>query len=315
VASATWPALPLGEWQETYATLHRWAQIVGKIQLALTPRTNHFWNVAFTVTPRGLSTGSIPMGDQHSFSIDLDLLDHNLVVRTSRKETRALALAPRTVADFYRELLSIVATLGIDPAIHDHPVEILEGTVPFADDRQHAAYEAAWVERLFGIIAHSAAILEEFRARFVGKASPVQFYWGSFDLAASRFSGRPAPPRPGADVITRVAYSHEVYSCGFWPGDVRFPEAAYYAYIAPAPAGFSTATVRPSAARWNPQLGEYLLPYEAVRSGEDPRAVLLEFFQSTYDAAADLARWDRAALEAQPGAPYVELPAHPPSIH
>ena len=309
--SSVWPALPLAEWKDTYATLHRCMQLVGKLKLALTPRVNHFWNVGFSVTPRGLSTGMMPIGDR-LLAIDFDLLDHNLIVRTSLRETRALALVPRAVADFERELMGILAALDVQVHIDDRPVELLEEVIRFADDHLHAAYDPAPVERCLQILQRTAAVLEEFRARFIGKASPVLFYWGSFDLAASRYSGRRAPLKPNADVITREALSHEDYSCGFWPGDVRFPQPAFFAYVAPAPAGFSTANVRPQQARWHAPLGEYLLPYDAVRTAADPRGLLLDFFQSTYDAAADLARWDRAQLEAPAG---VEPTAPPPTLH
>jgi hypothetical protein len=305
-----WPALPLSDWKETQATLHRWMQIVGKIQLARTPRVNHFWNAAFTVGPRGLRSAPMALDGGGSFTIDFDLLDHNLVVRTSRKETRALALAPRTVADFYRELTGILRSLGIEARIWDHPVELVEEAIPFHEDRRHAAYDPRAVERCFRAIERIAAVLEEFRAGFIGKASPVLFWWGSFDLSASRFSGRRAPPRPGADAITRESYSHEVSSVGWWPGDKRFPEPACFAYFAPAPAGYASAPVRPAAARWHPDLGEFLLPYAPLQRSADPRGMLLDFCESTWVAGARLGGWDRRALEAQP--PPEALPAHPP---
>jgi hypothetical protein len=291
-----WPALPLDEWRATLATLHRYTQIVGKVKLALTPRLNHFWNVGFAIGPRGLSTGEMPSGDG-SLAIDFDLLDHNLVVRTSRKETRALALVPRSVADFCAEVMAILATLGVEVTIDDHPVELLEEKIRFAEDRLHSSYDPAPVERCLRILQSSAGVLEEFRARFVGKQSPVLFYWGTFDLCAARFSGRPGVVLAAADAITREAFSHEVFECGFWPGDSRFGEPAYYAFAMPAPGGFSTARVAPAAARWQSSMGEYLLPYEAVRASADPRAMLLDFLQSSYTAAADLAGWDRASLE------------------
>jgi hypothetical protein len=302
VESSGWPELPLDEWKTTLATLHRYTQIVGKVKLALTPRLNHFWNVGFTVGPRGLSTGEMPFGDG-SLAIDFDLLDHNLVVRTSRKETRALALVPRSVADFYSEVMAILATLGVDVTINDHPVELLEDKIRFAEDRLHSSYDPAPVERYLRILQSSAAALEEFRARFVGKQSPVLFYWGTFDLCVSRFSGRPAPVLPDADAITREAFSHECFECGFWPGDSRFREPAYFAFAVPPPAGFSSAPVAPAAARWQSSMGELLLPYEAVSASADPRAMLHDFFQSSYAAAADLAGWDRAALEVPSTAP------------
>jgi hypothetical protein len=302
----SWPSLSLTAWSPTLATLHRYMQIVGKVKLALTPRMNHFWNVGFTVGARGLSTGEMPSGDGF-ISIDLDLLDHNLVVRTSNKETRALALVPRPVAGFYEEFMAILQALGVDVKIDDRPVELLEERIPFREDRRHASYDPDPVERLLRILQKSAQAMEEFRARFRGKASPVLFYWGTFDLCAARFSGRPAPVPPDADSINREAFSHECYECGFWPGDSRFPAPAYYAFAVPAPPNLAKALPR----RWNATLGEFLLPYEAVRAAADPRTTLLDFFQSTYEAAAELARWDRASLEV-PSA--LEIPEQP-TVH
>jgi hypothetical protein len=304
--------LPYDRWKDTYATLHRVAQIVGKVKLALTPRQNHFWNVAFSVTPRGLTTGRMTVGTR-SLAIDLDLVDHNLVVRASPKETRALALVPRAVADSYHELMLILGQLGVEPRLNDRPVELQEDPFPLSEDRAHASYDPAPVQRCLAVLQHVAGVLDTFRAGYVGKASPVQFYWGTFDLCTSRYSGRRAPLRPGADLITRESYSHEVYSCGFWPGDRRVPEPSFFAYTAPAPAGFAEARVQPGAARWEPSMGEFLLPYESIRRLADPRPALLAFFQSVYEAAAELGRWDRDALERTP-------PAHPiqpaaPTLH
>ncbi|HEY3352621.1 MAG TPA: DUF5996 family protein, partial [Polyangia bacterium] len=287
-----WPPLPLASWRDTQATLHRCTQIPGKIALALRPRVNHFWNVALQLTPRGLTTGPLPLAER-TFGIDFDFVDHGVVVRTSDGATRALVLEPRPVADFYRDLQAALAGLGIRVPIHDHPVEILSEVIPLHEDRLHAAYDQDAVARWWRIVAQSAVVLEEFRARFVGKCSPVHFFWGSFDLAVSRYSGRRAPARPGADPVTREAYSHETSSVGFWPGDERYPDPAYYAYFAPVPAGYEHAAVRPAAAFWHPEMRELILPYDAVRTAASPREALLEFTQSTYDAGAELARWNR----------------------
>jgi hypothetical protein len=298
VTGDTWPALPLSSWQDTLATLHRWTQIVGKLQLALTPRENHFWNVAFDVTARGLRTRRMPYdGGDADLQITFDFIDHNLVIETSRHETRGLALAPRTVADFYREFVSILSTLGIEVAINDHPVEIFTEAIPFHEDVRHRAYDREPVEQCFQLLRAGADVLSEFRGRFIGKASPVHFFWGSFDLAASRYSGRLAPTKVGADPITKESYSHEVFSAGFWPGDARFSEPAWYAYHSPVPKGFAEAHLLPPAATWNATLGEFLLPHEEVRNALNPREMLLDFFQSAYEAAADLAQWDRGSLE------------------
>ena len=294
---AAWPALPLAAWQDTYATLHLWTQIVGKVRLALSPPVNHWWAVTLYVTPRGLTTASIPYSTD-SFEVAFDFLDHTLWVRASTGGTRAMALYPRPVADFYREFLAILRTLGIYLTITPLPQE---GAHPIRcdEDYEHAAYAAAYATRWWRIVQQSDRVLRQFRARFLGKCSPVHFFWGAFDLAVTRFSGRRAPERPGADRITREAYSHEVSSCGFWPGTPGGPvqEPAYYAYMAPQPAGFAEATARPAAAAYNRELGEFILPYEAVRTAADPDATLLEFAQSTYEAGATLANWDRAALE------------------
>jgi len=290
------PPLPLEAWRETAETLHRCTQIVGKVQLALTPRLNHFWNVAFEVAPSGLRTPAIPAGAR-TFSVEFDFVEHNLVVRTSDDDVRALALVPRPVADFYRDFMEILASLEIDVAIRDLPVELPEPPIPFHEDRLHAAYDAKAVGRWWQVLWWSAQVFEEFRTRYVGKSSPVQFWWGSFDLAVSRYSGRPAPPLPGGDRIQREAYSHEVSSAGFWPGDARYPAPAYYAYTVPAPSGLAEARVLPADAFWHRELGEFLLPYEAIRGAADPRQQLLEFLQTTYEAGVGLAGWDRAALE------------------
>jgi hypothetical protein len=309
VETNAWPKLPLASWKDTLATLHRYAQVVGKVKLALTPRLNHFWNAGLTVTPRGLTTGAMPSGDE-LVAIDFDLLDHNVVVTTSRMETRELALIPRPVASFYQELMGILASLGIEPRISDRPVEMQEELIRFSEDRMHGSYDRLAVERCLRILQSTSAVLEQFRARFIGKASPVLFYWGTFDLSAARYSGRRAQLQAGADSIVREAFSHECFECGFWPGDSRFPDPAYFAFAAPAPAGISSASVSPAEARWNDVLGEFLLPYEAVRTAAHPAATLLSFFESTWEAAAALGGWDRDALEAPS-----RLEGHPPALH
>ncbi len=297
----TLPELPLDEWRETLATLHRWSQMVGKIQLALTPLTNHYWNVTFRPSARGLETPALPYRGRE-LQMELDFVGHRLSIRTSDGGAGQVAFEPKTVAAFYRELVERLAGLDVDVPIWDHPVEIAEEAIPFHEDEQHRAYDPEYAGRCWRILAWSAEVLEEFRGRFLGKSSPVHFFWGSFDLALTRFSGRPAPIAPDADPVTREAYSHEVSSVGFWPGDSRFPEPAYYSYAAPKPDGFEAASVGPESAFWSDSLGEYLLPYEAVRSAPDPRRALLDFAQSTYEAAADCGAWDRAALERAPTA-------------
>lgn len=292
-----WPALPLAEWEDTRATLHMWTQMVGKVCLALNPNVNHWWAVALHVSPRGLTTHGIPYA-RGTFEMEFDFIDHALRITTSRKEIKTIALAPRTVADFYREFMAALASLKIDPKIWPMPVEILD-PIRFDKDTQHASYDHEYANRCWRILMSVATICEEFRARFIGKASPVHFFWGSFDLAASRFSGRRAPERPGADSWTREAYSHEVSSGGWWPGQGGFDAPMFYAYAAPEPAGFRTATVRPPEAFYEAKLGEFLLPYDAVRKSADPRSMLLDFLQTTYEAGANFGNWDRAALERQ----------------
>ncbi|MCA8829588.1 DUF5996 family protein [Hymenobacter pini] len=293
-ATTAWPELPVAAWADTLATLHMYSQIVGKIRLATTPLVNHWWNVPLYVTARGLTTSAMPY-QERNFQIDFDFLDHQLIIRCSDGAERRLALEPRSVAAFYQEVLSLLQELGITVRIWPVPVEI-EHPIPFADDEQHASYDAEAAQRFWRSLTLIAPVLEQFRADFIGKCSPVHFFWGSFDLAVTRFSGRLAPPREGADSITREAYSHEVISHGFWPGG-NGQEAAFYAYTAPAPAGFAEAQVQPAAAYYSQELGEFLLPYEAVRTAPDPAATLREFLQSTYEAGANLAHWKRAELE------------------
>ena len=290
-----WPALPLDSWKETYATLHMWTQIVGKVRLALTPLVNHWWNVPLYVAARGLSTSRIPYG-QGGFELRFDFVKHELVLETNAGAVRSLPLQPKTVADFYQETLQLLHDAGIAVKIWRMPVEIPD-PIPFDEDRVHGAYDRAAVERFWRILQSVDAVLQEFRARFTGKCSPVHFFWGSFDLAVTRFSGRAAPERPGADAVTREAYSQEVSSVGFWPGSGTVSGPAFYSYMAPAPQGFSEAQVRPPAACFDKNLGEFLLMYDDVRRSAEPRATLLEFCESTYEAGAKLAHWERAALE------------------
>jgi len=290
-----WPALPLAEWKQTYETLHMWTQIVGKVRLALAATVNHWWHVPLYLSARGLTTSAIPC-PLGNFEIAFDFLDHILRIATSRGETKAIKLAPRSVADFYAEFLSTLASLGINAKIWAMPVEI-PNPIRFDRDTVHVSYDPAYANRCWRILSSVDRVLKEFRGRFIGKASPVHFFWGSFDLAATRFSGRRAPERPGADHVTREAYSHEVSSVGWWPGGGDLTAPMFYSYAAPAPAGFSEVAVRPAQAFHHKQLGEFLLPYDAVRTAADPAAMLMEFAQSTYGAAANLGHWDRPSLE------------------
>jgi hypothetical protein len=293
--AACWPAVPLADWHETCATLHMWTQIVGKVRLKLTPLVNHWWNVPLYVTARGLTTSMIPY-EARAFELRFDFLAHRLVLETSDGAVKTLSLRPRTVADFYRECMALLGGEGIEVKIWPMPVEV-PNPVPFDQDTVHAAYDAQAVERFWRVLLSVDAVFQDFRSDFIGKVSPVHFFWGSFDLAVTRFSGRRAPERAGADAVTREAYSHEVSSVGFWPGTQGGPDASFYSYAAPSPEGFSAARVRPEAARWDTGLGEFLLAYEDVRSSASPSRALLEFCQSTYQAAARFGQWDRGALE------------------
>ena len=290
-----WPALPLDSWKDTCATLHMWTQIVGKVRLGLTPLVNHWWNVPVYVTARGLTTSRIPYGER-AFELWFDFIGHRLVLETSDGIVKMLPLAPRSVADFYQEFMAMLRSTGIEVKIWRMPVEI-PNPIPFDQDLVHASYDPASVEKFWRILLSVDAVFSRFRAGFIGKSSPVHFFWGSFDLAVTRFSGRQAPERPGADAITREAYSHEVSSVGFWPGTVGVKDAAFYSYAAPEPQGFKEARVRPETAYYDKQLGEFILMYEDVRRAESPSAALLDFCQTTYDAAASLGNWDRRALE------------------
>lgn len=298
--ASAWPALPLEAWEDTFATLHRWMQIVGKIRLAYAPWINHSWHVTLYVTTRGLTTSPIPH-PAGAFSIDFDFIAHRLVIRTNGGAERTLTLRPQSVASFYADLLAMLTDLGLPVRICARPNEIEDAT-PFADDHAHAAYDPEYANRCWRVLFHADRALQVFRARFIGKCSPVHFFWGSFDLAVTRFSGRTAPPHPGGvphlpDWVAREAYSHEVASCGFWPGGLphRFP--LFYAYAYPEPVGFANSAIAPGAAFYSTQLREFVLPYDAVRASPAPEETLLEFVQSAYAAAADLGGWDRAAIE------------------
>jgi hypothetical protein len=290
-----WSALPLESWKDTYATLHMWTQMIGKVRLRLTPLVNHWWNVPLYVTAHGLSTSLIPYG-QRAFELWFDFIVHRLVLETSDGMSKSLALKPQSVAEFYQEFMDLLRSAGIDVKIWKMPVEI-PNPIPFDEDRVHASYDPASVEKFWRILLSVAAVFTQFRAGFVGKSSPVHFFWGSFDLAVSRFSGRLAPERPGADYMTREAYSHEVSSVGFWPGGGDIKDAAFYSYTVPEPQGFKEARVRPASAYYQKQVSEFLLMYEDLRKSESPTATLLDFCQSTYEAGANLGNWDRKALE------------------
>jgi len=289
------PPLPLSEWQATYDTLHMWTQIVGKVRLEQCPAINHWWGIAFYVTASGLTTSPIPYASG-SCEVRFDFIEHKLVIETSGGDVRELKLEPQSVAEFYRKFMAALHNLGIEVHIYTMPVEF-PNPIRFEQDEIHAAYDADAVGRFWRILQWSDAVFKEFRAQFIGKASPVHFFWGSFDLAVTRFSGRPAPPRPDADPVTAEAYSHEVSSAGFWPGGSGVEGAAYYSYAAPEPAGFAEYKVKPAEAFYHPQLREYLLMYDDVRRANNPKQALMEFLQTTYDAAATLGKWDRKALE------------------
>lgn len=298
--SEVWPSLSLDAWRETYAALHLWTQIVGKIRLSLTPWVNHSWHTTLYVTATGLTTSAIPYGTR-SFQIDFNFLEHQLWLRSSDGRTAALALEPQSVASFYRRLMEVMHQLDINVRINRRPNEIA-AAIRFDQDVTPRPYDADYAGRFWRILQQADRVLKIFRARFVGKCSPVHFFWGAADLAVTRFSGRKAPQHPGGvpnlpDWITQEAYSLEVSSCGFWPGSGPVPYAAFYSYAYPEPAGFSKATVNPEGAFYSDDLREFILPYDRVRESESPDEMLLEFLQTTYEAAANLAEWDRAALE------------------
>jgi len=290
-----WPRLSLDSWKDTYATVHMWTQMVGKVRLRLTPLVNHWWNVPLYVTARGLTTSRIPYG-QRAFELWFDFIRHQLVIETTDGILKTVPLVPRSVAEFYREFMGMLGSAGIEVKIWRMPVEI-PNPIPFDQDHTHRSYDPAAVERFWRILVSVAAVFSQFRSGFIGKCSPVHFFWGSFDLAVSRFSGRRAPARSGADAMTLEAYSHEVSSVGFWPdgGDVK--DAAFYSYTVPEPKGFKEAPVRPNGAHYEKQISEFLLMYEDVRNAASPTAALLDFCQSTYETGARLGNWDRAALE------------------
>lgn len=289
-----WPSLPLDSWKETYATLHMWTQIVGKVRLALAPLVNHWWNVPLYVTSSGLTTSRIPYGEK-AFELRFDFIRHQFVLETSDGLVKTLALGPRSVAEFYQQFMAMLRAAEIEVKIWRMPVEV-PSPIPFDQDRVHASYDPEFVERFWRILLSVDSVFNQFRSGFIGKCSPVHFFWGSFDLAVSRFSGRRAPERPGTDAVTREAYSHEVSSVGFWPGS-GIDGPAFYSYTIPQPEGFKEASVEPKAAFFNPQLGEFILMYDEVRKSQSPSAALLEFCQTTYEAGAELGKWDRKALE------------------
>ncbi|HEX7181325.1 MAG TPA: DUF5996 family protein [Thermoanaerobaculia bacterium] len=295
-----WPSLPLEAWAETYATLHLWTQIVGKVRLAQSPWVNHSWHVTLYVTGRGLTTSVIPHGVR-TFQIDFDFVSHQLILQSSDGGAGGFALEPQSVATFYTRLMEEMGKLGLHVDIYRQPNEIAD-PIRFDQDEIHRAYDREYANRFWRALAQADRVFKEFRARFIGKCSPVHFFWGAPDLAVTRFSGRRAPEHPGGipnlpDWVTREAYSHEVSSCGFWPGGGAIPYAAFYSYAYPEPDGFSTAPVKPSAAFYSPDFREFILPYDVVRQSESPDGTLLDFLQSTYEAAADLAKWDRGSLE------------------
>jgi len=289
-----WPALP-STWRDTYPTLHMWTQIVGKICLGITPITNHYWNVALRVTSRGLMTPLLPYRDR-DFTITFDFVAHQLVIQAANGATETIPLESRTVADFYHLVMSTLRRMGIDVRIWTMPVEI-PNPIRFESDVTHHSYDAQAANAFWRILASIKSVFDRFRAGFIGKCSPVHFFWGSFDLAVTRFSGRRAPERPGADAITRESYSHEVISHGFWPGNASAPEPMFYAYAAPEPAGFKHAAVQPDAAFYSADFSEFLLRYEAVRTAKSPKSDLTAFLTSTYAAGADLGKWNRSELE------------------
>jgi uncharacterized protein DUF5996 len=299
-ASNQWPALPFAEWKETAVTLHMWTQIVGKIRLTLSPWTNHSWHVTLYVTSRGLTTSPIPHA-AHTFEIQFDFIDHQLLIDKSDSARRTIPLKAQSVAEFYRAVMKALSDLKLPVTINTTPNEI-ENPIPFDQDEEHRSYDGEYANRFWRVLVQSDRVFKEFRSRFCGKCSPVHFFWGSFDLAVTRFSGRSAPPHPGGvphlpDEITREAYSQEVSSLGFWPGNSAAPTPIFYSYAYPEPPGFAQAKVQPDAAFYEAKLREFILPYDAVRTATKPDQVLLDFAQTAYDAASTLGKWDRAALE------------------
>lgn len=290
-----WPPLPYEEWSKTRDTLHMWMQIVGKVRMTLSPSINHWWHVPFYVTSRGMTTSAIPY--QHSsFEVVFDFLTHTLVILTNTGTIKTIPLIPRSVADFYQEFMAALHELGIEVTINTLPCEV-KNPIPCEEDSVHASYDPIYAHRFWRILLQIDQNFQEFRSHFIGKCSPVHFFWGSFDLAVTRFSGLRAPERAGADSITREAYSHEVISCGFWPGDETFKAPAFYAYTVPEPPGLSTAPVRPATAFYSADTGGFVLKYDDMRNTSSPEQALQEFLQTTYEAGANLAHWDREALE------------------
>jgi hypothetical protein len=301
--TAAWPSLRLSEWADTKDTLHMWTQIVGKVRLALAPHVNHWWNVTLYVTARGLTTSAMPYRGR-TVEMSFDFIDEVMRVETSDGAVEEVALHPRSVADFYHATMDALRRVGVDVRIWPHPVEVTD-PIPFAKDETHGSYDADAVRRLSLVLAQSSHVMQKFRGRFIGKCSPVHFWWGSFDLSCTRFSGRPAPRHPGGipncpDYVTLEAYSHECISAGWWPGGGPVDDASFYAYAYPEPEGCSAAPLQPPAATYHPVLREWVLPYESVRLSATPEADLLAFLESTYDAPATLGKWDRAALEVGP---------------
>jgi hypothetical protein len=301
---SAWPSMPVADWQDTRDTLHLYTQVVGKVRLANEPLVNHWWNIPLYVTARGLTTSLMPHPTGPAFQIDFDFIDHRLDIVTVTGEVRSLELEPRPVADFYDAVMRMLVELGVGTTIWPVPVEIA-GAIPFSDDREHAAYDPDAVQRFWLALVEMERVFKRFRTRFVGKSSPVHQFWGALDLALTRFSGRPAPPHPGGALncgphVMWEAYSHEVSSCGYWPGPPG-EEGVLYAYAYPEPPGYRDVPVAPAGARWDDDLGEFVLPYEHVRTANDPCALLLEFLQRTYEAAATTAGWDRAMLERTDG--------------
>jgi Family of unknown function (DUF5996) len=296
-----WPALPLVEWSETRDTLHMWTQVVGKVRLALSPHVNHWWEVPLYVSARGLTTSAIP-SERGNFEINFDFIEHKLDVVPSWTQPAVIRLYTRSVAGFYRELMQTLESLGIHVKIWTMPQEV-PNPIRFDRDVTHARYDPIYANRFWRVVSSIDAVLKEFRTRFIGKVSPVHFFWGSFDLAFTTFSGRRAPDRPNADRVTREAYSHEVFSVGWWPGGGDVRDAMFYAYAAPPPPGYAEAPVKPEKAYWDAQLGEFLLSYDEVRRSPDPRSSILAFAESTYEAASNLGHWDRASLERSPANP------------
>lgn len=295
-----WPELDYKDWKPTYETLHRWLQIVGKLRLCLSPWVNHSWNSTLYLTARGLSTSAIPVRES-TFTVELDFIDHRLICQNSGGMTRGFDLGDMSVAQFYEQFMKAISEFEINPSFSPAPNEVEDAT-PFYKDGKHCTYNKEHAHKCFQALVRVHNVFQEFRAGFVGKSSPVHFFWGSFDLAVTRFSGRPAPEHPGGvphlpDVIAKEAYSQEVMSCGFWPGNEMYPEAAFYAYAYPEPEGFAKGKITPAEAFYHKDLHEFVLPYKAVCAAENPHAVVMSFLNSTYRLAADLARWDRSRLE------------------